>query len=312
MSLTGVRKYCVMQVMGTVHKPILPVLLVLITLSAGSCGSAAQPAERRYDLSGQVVAVDPSRSEVTIEHDAIAGYMDAMVMPFKVPDADLLATLGPGDLVRGRLVVRPDDGLLESLERTGHRDVPAKPPAALLTTGDFLIEGDSVPNVGFVDQDGRRRSLRPQRDAALVITFIYTRCPFPTFCPMMDRHFTALQQRITTEPKLKDRVQLLSVTVDPAHDTPAVLKAHAAQLGADERVWTFVTPEGPDATAFAQRIGVTATRQSSDSAVIVHNLVTAVVDPSGVIAKIYRGNQWTPVHIATLLTSLLNSRESKE
>jgi protein SCO1/2 len=286
-------------------------VLVFALITLGGCGRADRPAERHYDLSGQVVAVDALRSEVTIAHDPVPGYMDGMVMPFKVAKADQLTSVQPGDLVRGRLVVRPDDGFLESLERTGHRAVPAAAPPMAIAGGDFLIEGDPVPDVPFVDQNGRRRGLREPGDAALVMTFIYTRCPFPTFCPMMDRHFTTLQHRIKTDPQLTGRVQLLSITVDPEYDTPAVLKAHAARLGADEHVWSFVRPEGPAAAGFAERIGVTAARQSPDNAVIVHNLVTAVVDPAGAIAKIYRGNEWAPAHVATLLTSLLRPRESE-
>jgi protein SCO1/2 len=247
--------------------------------------------------------MDPSRRELMIAHDAIPGYMGAMVMPFKVNDASI-AHLEPGDLVRGRLVVREDDGFLVQVERTGHRDVPAALRGLPATMDDFLSEGDVLPDLAFVDQDGASRRLRDDPDAAVVLTFIYTRCPFPTFCPLTDRHFKDVQQRVQADRDLADRVRLLSITIDPEYDTPAVLKSHADRLGADARMWSFVRPDGPAAAALPLRFGVPVTRES-DSALIVHSLATVVIGPGGEIAKIYRGNEWTPAEVIMRLESAL-------
>ena len=247
--------------------------------------------------------MDASRRELMIAHDAIPGYMGAMVMPFTVNDASI-ADLEPGDLVRGRLVVREDDGFLVQVERTGHREVPAALRGLPATMDDFLVEGDVLPDLAFVDQDGASRRLRDDPDAATVLTFIYTRCPFPTFCPLTDRHFKDVQQRVQADRDLTDRVRLLSITIDPHYDTTAVLKSHADRLGADARTWSFVRPDGPTAAALPLRFGVPVTRES-DSAIIVHSLATVVIEPGGEIAKIYRGNEWTPAEVITRLESAL-------
>jgi protein SCO1/2 len=272
---------------------------VVVAALAASC----RDAERTYTVSGQVVAMDASRRELMIAHDSIPSYMGAMVMPFKVNDASI-AKLEPGDLVRGRLVVREDDGFLDQVERIGHREVPAALRALPATMDDFLSEGDVLPDLAFVDQDGASRRLRGDADAAVVLTFIYTRCPFPTFCPLTDRHFQNIQQRVQANRDLADRVRLLSITIDPEYDTTAVLKSHADRLGADARMWSFVRPDGQTAAALPLRFGVPVTRES-DNAIIVHSLATVVIEPDGTIAKIYRGNEWTPADVITSLESAI-------
>ena len=86
------------------------------------------------------------------------------------------------------------------------------------------------------------------------MTFIYTKCPVPTYCPMMDRQF-AEAQKLIKEKGLGDKVHLLSVSFDPKNDTPPVLKNHARKLGADPKVWTFVTGDATTSTASPRTSG---------------------------------------------------------
>jgi protein SCO1/2 len=281
--------------------------LALIVALASACGGSERSSgERRYAITGEVVAVDARRGEVTIAHDAVAGYMAAMVMPFKVRDAELAGRLQPGDLVRGSLVVSASDGFIETIERTGHRAAAGAPPGrAQPGTKDFVLEGDALPEVELVDQDGATRSLR-SIGGMQVMTFVYTRCPFPTFCPLMDRHFKSLQATILADSRLAGRVRLLSITIDPDHDTPAVLRGHAAKVGADPRVWTFVSPRGLRGSEIADRLGVAVEREAPASPLIVHGLVTVVSDDRGVVERIFRGNEWTPREVGALLASMLD------
>src|SRR6185295_11210335 len=139
-------------------------------------------------------------------------------------------------------------------------DLP--PPAPAAASGFELIEpGQPVPDQTFVDEQGRARRLSEFKDRALAITFIYTRCPMPTFCPLMDRHFASLQKDIKADAALRGRVHLLSVSFDPAYDTPAVLKRHAATLGADPALWTFLTGARDEIDRFGMRFGVSVARE---------------------------------------------------
>ena len=105
---------------------------------------------------------------------------------------------------------------------------------------ELLNPGQPVPDAKFLDQDGKARHFSGFKGSPVVMTFIYTRCPLPTFCPMMDRHFVAIQERMHDDPLLRN-VHLVTISFDPAYDTPAVLKKHARELNADLNRWTFLT-----------------------------------------------------------------------
>ena len=195
-------------------------VLLLVTVTACSAGS-----RRDYELSGQVVAVDRNRKEITIKHGDIKGFMPGMTMPFTVRDESLLDGKAPGDLVNATLVVEEAQGYLSAITKTGH--APLAEPSPAPAGFDLLETGEAVPDFTFVDAAGSTRRLSDWRGRTVAVTFIYTRCPLPDFCPLMDRHFASVQRQALADPALRDRFHLLSVSFDPVYDTPAVLRAHA-------------------------------------------------------------------------------------
>jgi len=265
------------------------VTLFVIT-SAMLCGCVRS---RHYDLRGQVLAVDRGRQEVTIKHEDIRGFMPGMTMPFKVSNPALLNGLEAGDLVEATLVVKDYTGYLTTLRRTGH-DTP--PPAAAPATV-VLQPGEQVPDVRLIDETGTTRAIADWRGKVLVVTFIYTRCPFPDFCPRMDRQFKSVQAEVLANPQLSDHVALLSVTFDPTFDTPAVLAAHAKTLGADPRIWHFATGDREVIDGFASRLGVSVLREGTTAEGVTHNLRTAVIGPDGRLRTVFTGNDWTPAQL---------------
>lgn len=253
---------------------------------------------REYDLEGQVLAVDPGRQEITIKHGDIQGLMPGMTMPFHVNDAKLLDCCEPGDLVKARLVVKDATGYLSAIERTGHAPLTERPPAPPM---NILNPGEAVPDTQLIDEAGRPRRLSDWRGKVLAVTFTYTRCPLPDFCPRMDENFKKVQTSVLADAGLRDRVALLSVSFDPAFDTPAVLEAHARHAGADPRVWQFATGHQQDIDGFASRFGVSILREPSNPADITHNLRTAVIDSSGRLHTILNGTDWAPAELLAAL-----------
>ena len=159
---------------------------------------------------------------------------------------------------------------------------------------DILDAGSPVPDVKLIDETGAARTLSDWRGRVLAVTFIYTRCPLPDFCPRMDQHFAAVQREVLKDPKLQDKVALLSVSVDPQFDTPEVLAAHARRAGADARVWRFATGDADAVTQLAGRFGVAVFREGSDPSGLTHNLRTAIIKPDGTLATVLGGTDWTP------------------
>jgi len=149
-------------------------------------------------------------------------------------------------------------------------------------------------------------SVTKWRSIIVVLTFIYTRCPLPTFCPMMDRHFVTLQEHMKSDPTLR-KVHLVTISFDPTRDTPAVLRAHARELMADLRTWTFLTGKPQAIDDFSAKFGVFVVRNPNDDRDITHNLRTAVIGPDGVVRKIYTGNEWTPDDILADLKATANA-----
>jgi protein SCO1/2 len=257
---------------------------------------AGKPDQREYRLQGQVLSVTPSRQQATISHEEIKGFMSAMTMPYTVRDPRQLEGIAPGDLINAKLVVLPSDAYLTDVKRVGEAPLPEAPPEAPAASSGFelLKPGEAVPDAKFVDQDGRKRGFSSFKGSTVLVTFIYTKCPMPTFCPLMDQHFVTIQTRLHDDAELQRRVRLVSVSFDPIVDTPPVLKAHAKELGADLKTWTFLTGGRDDIDRFASRFGVSVARNPNDQRDITHNLRTAIVDADGKLAKVYIGNEWTP------------------
>jgi protein SCO1/2 len=257
---------------------------------------------RDYDLEGQVLAVDRGRQEITIKHGDIQGLMPGMTMPFHVNDAKLLDCCQPGDLVKARLVVEDATGYLSAIERTGQAPLVERTPTPPM---NILNPGEAVPDIQLTDEAGKPRRLSDWRGKVLAVTFTYTRCPLPDFCPRMDQNFKNVQTSVLADAALRDRVALLSVSFDPAFDTAAILDAHAHHAGADPRVWHFATGQQQDVDAFASRFGVSIMREPSNPSDITHNLRTAVIDSSGRLQTILNGTGWAP---AELLAALRHAR----
>ena len=273
--------------------PRARVLLIVLALAAAACGRSAPPA-RSYELKGQILSVKPERNEVVIKHEDIKGFMPAMTMPYKVKDASLLAGKNAGDLVDATLIVEEVDAYLTTLSKTGHAAIDSPPPAT--DVPDVLAPGAAVTDAPLIDQDGVAHPLSSLRGHRVALTFVYTRCPLPDFCPLINRNFVEVQKQIKQSPQLAD-VRLVTVTLDPAFDTPAVLKPYARDLGADPAMWSFLTGEPDAVKKFSGQFGIYYEGDTLDSSVVIHNLRTAVIDPDGRLVTIEANNTWTPAQL---------------
>ena len=239
-----------------------------------------------------MLSVHAELQEITVKHEDVEGLMPGMVMTFPVSSADLLKGREPGELIYATLELTGTEGRLTKIERTGFSALPDDSNAASIA-GNLLEPGDLLPDAAFIDQFDRRRSIAEWRGSVVLLTFIYTRCPLPNYCPLMDRQFAALQGALASDATLRGRVKLVTLSFDPEFDTPAVLAAHAAKLKADPDVWTFLTGDRATVDRFAARLGVGINRPAGIPEV-THNLRTALVGADGRIVKIYSGNEWTP------------------
>jgi len=273
--------------------------LLLLLLTTGACSRGASGDRREYTLQGQVLSIQPDQKQAVIRHEEIKGFMPAMTMPYNVEDPKEYESVAPGDLVTATLVVETTKAYLQHVKKVGNAplsvaDGGSAPAAA---AGFELIKtGAPVPNQTFVNQDGKSVSLADFRGDALIVTFMYTTCPMPTMCPMMDRNFAKIQAKLKEQDNLL-KVHLLSVSFDPQVDTPPVMKKHADSLGADPRLWSFVTGDRDEIDKWASGFGISISRAMNDARDITHNLRTAILDRQGNLVQVYNGNEWTPEQV---------------
>lgn len=274
------------------------VFFLLALTFANACNRASD--HREFTLQGQVLSIEPAKKYITVKHEEIKGFMPAMTMPYEVRDEKVLDGLKPGDLVKATLVVISNGAYLSMILKVGEAPLekpPADTPMPSASSGFELLEpGEGVPDGRFLDQDGKKRHFGEFKGSRVALTFIYTKCPLPTFCPLMDRHFAAIQKTLKADAALSG-VHLVTVSFDPATDTPAVLKRHAKTLDADLTRWTFLTGDRDDVDQFAARFGVSISRALNDARDITHNLRTAIINADGTLAKVYVGNDWTPEQV---------------
>ena len=248
-----------------------------------------------YKLRGKVVSTDAAKGEVTLDHEAIPGFMGAMTMPYKLKDASILGELHPGDVITADVLVPPDadaDILLDHIVVVAQ----AKPDYKPAVFYHVPAPGDAVPDFKLRNQDGRAIHLGQFRGKGLLITFIYTRCPLANFCPLVTHHFAVMNKQLAASPALSARTHLLCVSFDPEHDTPERLRAYGATyIGSDAKDafahWDFAVPEKPVLGEMARFFDLGITNEADST--ITHTLSTTLIGPDGKVVHFYPGNEWT-------------------
>lgn len=274
---------------------MLPVRVTAMALLLVAFGCRGKPsgAEKRYALKGRVVSVDAAGGQATIAHEEIPGYMPAMTMPFSIVDRWALRVLGPGDEITATLVVGETRYRLEEVvvTRTG-------PAAAASGPGPREPSpGERVPDVPLVNQDGRAVRISGYRGRALALTFIFTRCTLPQFCPLLTRQFAEVAKELSRDPALASRAHLLSVSFDAEHDAPVVLREYGRPFqppGPPFAFWELATGKPADIRTLGGFFGLD---YQEDQQQFVHNLRTAVVTPAGTLFRSYRGSDWKPTQL---------------
>ena len=266
---------------------LLVVTAVTMVVARTWGGTPTEAGSQTYDVRG-VVTAPPAEGRVMVAHEEIPGYMPAMTMPFAVaPEA--VPAVRAGDRVRFTLRVSEDSARAEQFVVTGRDEAIAEAlKVGTTSSAARLRPGDQVPSFSLVTESGGAFTAADLRGRVTAVTFIFTRCPVPEFCPLMVKRFQHLQKAVSADPSLSD-VRLLSVTLDPAFDTPAVLTAYATAMRADAARWHFVTG---DTDQIARLTKAFAIHSEKNGVFLDHTLATAVIDAEGRVVEIWRGNQW--------------------
>lgn len=263
---------------------------------------------KRYDLKGRVVAVDKAKKKATIKHEPVPGYMEAMTMDFPIREDWVWEDLTVGADIRAELVVDKDQTYW--LEKIGISALPNPNQTPLPVREDVAQIGVSVPDFKLTNQDGKQISMKDFKGKALAVTFIYSRCPLPEYCILMSKNFSDAANQLHENAELKDKIRLLSISFDPATDTPAKLKEYGrGYLGKDSKtdfsVWQLATGPEKDVKSIADFFGLRYEVDQNDKTQFNHSLRTVIVAPDGKIQKVFSGNEYSPADLLKELQAAL-------
>ena len=283
---------------------------ILLCVGSGSIWAA-----QRYPVTGLVLKVDPTHRTFVASCTAIPGYMEAMVMPIPVRDAKALDGLQPSTVVDFMLVVTGDDSYAENVRVHHYQSAELEPLAVqrlqLLarlghtdSAGGELALGAVVPDFTLTDQTGHNVALSQLAGKVLVSSFIYTSCPLPNYCFRLSNNLGRLQKRFAD--RMGRDLVLLSVSIDPVHDTPEVLAKYAATWKADAKSWHFLTGPVPRVREVCRSFGVNFW---PDEGALTHSLHTIVIDRQGKLAANFEGNEFTAEQLGDFVEVVLGRRE---
>ncbi len=285
-------------------------LTLVAALSFACARTQSEPQGQRYELKGIIISFDKGQRQVIIQHQAVQGLMEGMTMGFTLKDESAYDVMRPGDQIQATLVVAGARSWLEN-------PIITQTTLAAGNTLSPAVTAEPQPGTPFPDftltnQDGQRITLQQYRGRALLVTFIYTRCPLPDYCTRMSTNFAALARALQNDPALRQSAHLLSITLDPAYDTPKVLRsygaAHTEQYEQEKfEQWELATGQPAEIKRLALFCGLT---YMQDGDQIIHALRTALIAPDGRLVKIYRENTWKPDDVLSDLRSLRAAKQT--
>lgn len=259
----------------------------------GSAHEAPKPAEKSYHLRGRIVATDAASGRITVQHGAIPGYMDAMTMAYKLAQPETISELHAGDTITARLVVT-DDAKLDQIVVV----MQARPDTKPAVEYHVPQPGDAVPDFHLLNQSGKTIHLAQFKGRVLLLTFIYTRCPLADFCPRMSSNFAEIDKALAADNSVRAKTHLLSVSFDPAYDTPTVLRsyggAHTGRFTDEDFAhWDFAAPSLADLPKVEQFFAVGVTGDTKDPSTIMHSVSTVLIGKDGRVIAWFPTNDWS-------------------
>lgn len=240
---------------------------------------------RVFAAHGIVEEIRPTDKTIVIKHEAVANYMAAMTMPFKVKAPTELVGLQPGDEITFQLHVTESESWVDHLVKIGTAlpETGKMPRPAVVATPTAHLRNPLL-DYKFTNELGQAVSLNDFRGQALAITFFYTRCPLPEFCPRLSRNFSEASQKLEALPGAPANWHFLSFSFDTEFDTPAMLQAYGKSYQYDPAHWSFLTGPADKIAELARGAGVTF---ESDNGTINHNFRTLIVDVTGHLQMVF-------------------------
>ncbi len=269
---------------------------------SGQQGAAASAPVQRFPVRGRVVSTDATH--ITLDHEAVPGFMEAMTMAYKVKDPSVLGELHPGDRITATIVTEKDAA---GFKNPHLEDIvivaQAKPDYKPSVQYHLPQPGELVPDFKLVNQSAKPIHLGQFKGKVLLATFIFTRCQMVDFCPRMSSNFAGIDKALAADPAMYAKTHLLSISFDPKYDTPEVLKKYGAAYmgkGAKESFahWDFAAPSEKDLATVEQYFDMGVTGEGASQ---MHSMSTVVIGTDGKVVAFYPTNDWKPEDVLAVM-----------
>ncbi len=299
---------------------LLVVLSIAVICGISGCHNSSKrkadnastsSANKQYSVRGKVISVDVKDGVISLDTEAIPGFMEAMTMAYTLENPSVASELHSGDKITAQLQLNAQGAVLSDIAIIQQAVLNVKPEVQY----HIPQAGEVVPDFMLLNQNGRKIHLHQFRGKALVLTFIYTRCQSSQFCPLMSRNFASLDQMLAADRNLYAKTHLLSISFDPKYDTPAVLRSYGGAFTGrytKEKFehWDFAAPSQAELASLLQWFDVGVT--SRDGKVLLHSVSTAVIGPEGTIRYWYPTNTWTPQQVLQDVRQVLASSQRND
>jgi protein SCO1 len=277
-------------------------------------GSVSANDTRRYAALGLVLEIEGTHA-MRVSCKEIPGFMDAMVMRLEVPDSAQLKDIQRGAMIDFVLVVNENSPHAENI-RIHHYQNPdqrqlevqtlkiiagameAKPNASML-----LAVGQKVPDFSLVDQNNHTFRFSELSGKVVALSFMYTRCSFPEYCMRLSNNLGLVGKRFSDQ--LDKNLTLITVTFDPANDSPDVLAKYAQTWKASAKGWYFLTGPPEDVKRVCLMFGMNFW---ADMGMIAHAMHTAVIDRKGIVVANLDGNDFSAEQLGDLLETEMDQK----
>jgi len=286
-----------------------------LAITLGALSGCGKPAPRSFEVNGVVRELKPDGRTVLIAHDEIRGYMPAMTMPLRARSTNELAGIRAGDAIRFRLVVTAEESWIEGVTKIGSnapasRGAPERASATATAQAPATNApprlADLLADITFTNQSGQPVSWSQFDGQALALTFLFTRCPLPEYCPRLARNFSGASRKLAAMPDAPANWHLIALTFDPEFDSPAVLRAYGQAYGQDTNRWSLLATSPTNTARVAQLFGLNYVREGGT---INHDFRTVIIDAAGDVQAVWPiGGDTTDMLVAELTKAARASR----
>jgi protein SCO1/2 len=248
-------------------------------------GTQPKAAVRTFAARGTIQRLEPEENSMVISHEAIPSYMEAMTMPFKLRRLEDAKGLQAGDQISFVLSVTETESWIDHIVKLSTAAAVRAAPASGTTVGTSPVQSrHPLLDYSFTNELGQAVSFRAFEGQALAITFFFTRCPIPDFCPRLSKNFAEASKKLGTLAHAPTNWHFLSVSFDPDFDTPPVLKGYAERYQYDPTRWSFLT--GPK-DMIGELARLSNVQFEPDGGLFNHNFRTMIIDASGQLQMVF-------------------------